>query len=295
MDLKRSDLGLLVSLEVLIEERSVTAAARRLGISQPALSAQLARLRDLFGDDLLVGNAHGMTTTPRAEQLRGQLGELLDGLRRLLRDDGRFDPTRDDRTVVITAYDLAHAIVIPPLLEKLRAQAPNLRLTALPLSARHDIRALERGEVDLVIASLADMHEGLVTRHLFDADFRLIWREGHPGVEEPLTLDNLCGLDHLIVSSDGGGYRGSADEALQRLGRTRRVVASLPTFMLVPPVIRSSDLVAIVPSRLALYDKSGLRSARLPFDLPGVPVHLGWHPRTRNDPAHRWLRSMVHG
>ncbi|MCR9085679.1 MAG: LysR family transcriptional regulator [Rhodobacteraceae bacterium] len=293
MDLHRSDLGLLVSLDALLSERGVTAAAKRLGISQPALSAQLARLRHLFGDELLVGNAHGMVLTPRAEELRAPLHALLGDLRTLVSTETSFDPAQSTQVFRIGGTDLAHAILMPALLNTVRAQAPGARLAALPLVAGEVARRMDRDELDFAVVTIASAPEGFPALKLLDEDFCVIWREGHPEIGAHLTLDSFCAQPQLLVSPDGGGFHGVTDDALKKMGRARRVVGSLPSFLLAPAAVRSSDCLAVIPSRLAQLDETGLRSAPVPVETQGFTLYLSWHPRMKNAPAHRWMRELI--
>ncbi len=292
MDLRRADLGLLVSLDALLAERSVTAAARRLGISQPALSAQLARLRDLFGDDLLVGNAHGMTLTPRAAALRQPLHETLGELRALVSAGASFDPATDERTFRIAAADLALAVLLPRLLPALGRVAPKLRLACVPLV--DDLKErMERGEADFAATGASNALEGLPARKLLRDDYVAIWREGHPRLGRTLTLEDFCAVDHLIVDLEGGDLRSPLDDMLRERGLARRVAASVPNFLLVPSAVRASDFLSVAPSSLFALDGAGLRAASPPLPLPDITLYLSWHPRTRNDPAHRWMRRFI--
>jgi len=293
MDLRRSDLGLLASLDVLLAERSVTAAARRLGVSQPALSAQLARLRDLFGDDLLVGNAHGMTPTPRAQAIRDRLHALLADLAALVAEGAGFDPGTAERTFRIAASDLEHALMLPPLLGCLADEAPGVRVAVLPLGAEDLAGRMARGEVDLAVTIARSAPEGFPGCRLGDQDFRVIWRDGHPEIGDRMDLETFCRARHLLVSTRGGGFRGVVDDALAAIGRSRRVVASLPSFLLVPGAVRASDLIAVVPTRLAELERAGLRRATVPVETAGFTLHLSWHPRVASDSGHRWFRERV--
>jgi len=293
MDLRRADLGLLVSLDALLAARSVTGAARRLGISQPALSAQLARLRDLFGDDLLVGNAHGMTPTPRAEALAGRLRELLQELGALVAEGAAFDPARSDRRFRIAATDLEHGLLLPGLLAALRREAPGIRLALVPLEPASLAERMAQGAVDLAVSVERHLPECFPARRFGDDGFRVVWRRDHPRLGQAIDLDAFCAEGHLLVSTRGGGFHGVVDDALGAIGRSRRVVASLPSFLLVSSALQGCDLVAVVPSRLADLERDRLTSAELPVATDGFTLYLSWHPRHRNDPGHRWLRERL--
>lgn len=295
MDLRRADLPLLASLDALLEEQSVTAAARRLGISQPALSAQLARLRDLFGDPLLVGNAHGMVLTPRAEELREPLHAILADLRSLVSRHAGFDPASDTRTLRLAATDLAQVFVLPRLYAVLAEKAPGMTLEAVPLAIDAVAGAMKRGEVDMAISSLGNAPPDFPARRIRSEAYCVIWRDGHPMPGPPATVDAFCALRHLVVALKGGGVLGDIDEALAKIGRKRRIAGSVPNFLLAPHVVRRTDIVAVVPAVVAEIDGGGIRHAPLPFATSRLDVYLSWHPRMRNDAGHRWLRELVAG
>lgn len=293
MDLRRADLGLLVSLDVLLEEQSVTAAARRLGISQPALSAQLARLRQTLKDDLLVGNAHGMSLTPRAQEIRVPLHSLLDQLNELVVGGSRFDPLNDARTVRLAAADLAHVVILPRLYAALAEQAPHIVVEAVPLSVDRVAEQMERGKVDLAVTSVENAPRDYPGRSLVIQDYVVIWREGHPSMRPTLSPETFCEPQHLVVSIEGGGIMGEVDASLAQRGLKRRIVGTLPNFLLAPHVVRQTDYVAVVPEAVAQIDGAGLRSAPVPVETSRLAVYLSWHPRCRNDAAHKWLRGLI--
>ncbi|MFV0385345.1 LysR family transcriptional regulator [Paracoccus sp. (in: a-proteobacteria)] len=293
MDLRRADLGLLVSLDALLSERSVTAAARKLGISQPALSAQLARLRDLLDDDVLVGNAHGMVPTARAQALQGPLHALLKDMSDLIFAEAGFDPATSERRFHLAGADLSLALVLPPLMRHLRDAAPGLRISTGGLD--HDrIEADARaGRLDLVVTSAERMPQSFHSTRLIEAEYRVIWRQDHPQLAGGISLDQFCTLPHLHVSPFEDWLQGPVDQVLQVQGLRRVVSASVSNYVLAPALLRASDLIAVVPRILLDIDGAGLAEAALPIDIAPLAAHLGWHPRNRNDRAHQWLRRAV--
>lgn len=293
MDFNRADLGLLVSLDALLSERSVTAAARRLGISQPAVSAQLARLRDLMGDDILVGNAHGMVPTPRAQAIQQPLRALLQDMSDLIFAETVFDPATSTRAFHIAATDVALAAILPPLLQTISAGAPGLRITTGSLDHDNMVEEAEAGRLDLVITATSRMPPGFQTTRLLPAQNVVIWRQGHPDLTDAITLDQFCRLPQLNVTPVEGSFHGPVDQLLQALGRRRRISASISSYVLAPALVRSSDFVAVVPEIILSFDGNGLVAAPLPFEQAPPTINLGWHPRFRNDRAHRWLRQIV--
>lgn len=291
MDRRGANLALLATLDVLLAERGVTAAARRLSVSQPALSARLAKLRRLLDDPLLVGDAHGMAPTPRALALEAPLRDLLGRLDALLREQQPFDPARAERTFRIAATDYAHAVVVAPLIAALARSAPGLRIAGVPFGAGTE-RALAE-DVDLAVTSERMTPERLPSRRLFEERFVAVWRKSHPTARAPISLDAFCALEHVLVSPEGGGFAGAVDEALAALGRGRRVVASLPSFLLAPQIVRASDRIAVVPERLVRLDPQGLVLTSPPVDLPSFRVVASWHPRLAYDSGHAWLRREL--
>jgi len=294
MDLHRTDMGLLIALDALLSERGVTRAARTLGISQPALSAQLAKLRRLFDDPLLVGNAHGMTPTPRAVELQEPLHLLLSDLQALVISQTAFDPAKAERTFSITATDYVHATVTRPLVSNLLEIAPGVRIAALPFSKERVRDQLEDGTADLCITSEPLTPVDFPARKLLHERFALILCKSHPSARKRMTLDLFCALDHVLASPGGGRFRGVVDAVLESLGRSRKVVGSFNSFLLVPAVVKSSRCVAVVPERLALAYSDDLKVVKVPFDLPGFDIFQSWHPRSKSDKGLIWLRDVIH-
>lgn len=293
MDIKRADLGLLVSLDALLTECSVTAAARKLGISQPALSTQLARLRDLMGDDILVGNAHGMVPTPRALAVQAPLRQLLQDMSQLILAETEFDAATHLRRFHIAASDLALAAIMPTLLRVTCDSAPNIRLTTAGLD--HDTMAdmAESGRLDMAITNTRRLPDSFQVTPLINTDYVVLWRQDHPALSHGLSLDQFCALPQLNVSPIEGSLTAPVDHALQAIGRRRNVTASINSYVLAPALLRASDLIAVVPKLLTQLDGAGLTVAPPPVALDSLSVGIGWHPRYRNDRAHRWLCDLI--
>ncbi|NEX61250.1 LysR family transcriptional regulator [Noviherbaspirillum sp. 17J57-3] len=293
MDLNRIDLNLLVSLDVLLAERNVTHAARRLSLSQPALSAQLRQLRELFRDPLLLPAARGMTPTARALELQGPLREMLATLSSLVAERQPFDPGTASDTFRIATTDSIQAVVCVPLIARLRSLAPGVRVALLPVAEARLAEQMGSGEVDLALVTPQAMPPSLKSRALYDETFLCLLRQGHPAAAQPLTLDTFCDLDHVLTSPAGGGFSGVVDEVLARLGRRRRVVVSINSFLLAQELVGESDLVCTVPSRLARRWSDKLNVMAPPCEVDAFSIHMGWHPRAHSDPAQRWLRDQV--
>jgi DNA-binding transcriptional LysR family regulator len=294
MHLAGVDLNLLVALDALLAERSVTHAAARVGITQPAMSHALARLRDLCGDPLLVRTPRGMLPTPRAEALATPIRRALADIEGALQADARFDPHAAQRTFTLATTDYGELVVLPPLLAHLSREAPGVDLRVGPVP--DDLSgALERGDVDLAIAFIRrDASAAIRTRKLVDDRFVCVMRKGHPATKRPLTLERFVALRHAMVAPRGRAG-GVVDDALAARGLTRHVVLALPHFLATALVVARSDLVATLAERIArLFAVShGLAIVKPPLELRGFSIHACWHERRNADPALAWLRNAV--
>ncbi|HEU4536120.1 MAG TPA: LysR family transcriptional regulator [Polyangiaceae bacterium] len=290
--LARLDLNLLVTLDALLAERNVTRAARRLGVSQPAVSMQLAKLRQALQDPLLVPGPRGMAPTSLAAALEGPLRGALQQLVQVIAPARPFDPARAELTWRLAASDYAACAIVQPLLPGLRRSAPGARLAVLPVAAPRVARQAENAEIDLGFLTLDIAPPGLRCRPLFTERYLLAGRADHPALRRRPTLAQFCRLEFAIVSPNGGGFRGTADTLLETMGLKRQVVLSVPHFLFLLSAVTHSDLVALVPSRLAA-GAPGLRVVEAPLDVPGFEMAMVWHERVHRDPAHVWLRELV--
>lgn len=288
---RQLDLNLLKALDALLDECNVTRAAERLGVTQPAMSGMLQRLRDNLDDPLFVRTQRGIVPTPRAQEMAAPLKQILSGVGALLQP-AVFDPATARFTLTIAATDYAQSAIAVPFLAALRRQAPNIRVTLLPIQDLQIQTALERGSVDLALLTPETTPPDLHVRNLFDEHYVCVMRADHPAAARPLDLDTFCRLDHALVSYSGGSFSGITDEALARLGHQRRVSLSVKNFLVLPEIIRTSNLVAVVPSRLVL-GLPGLTSLTPPVEVPGFTKVLAWHARSHRDAGHRWLRELL--
>jgi DNA-binding transcriptional LysR family regulator len=292
------DLNLLRVLDVLLEERGVTRAAVRLGMTQSAVSHALSRLRTSLGDPLLVRTPQGMIPTARAETLAGPLHAALAGVERALTDgEARFDPKTTKRTFTISTADYAGFVLLPRLAARLEQEAPNIDLVILP-STNEPIEPLENGALDLCIGLKKHARAGIRLQHLLEDRFVTIVRKDHPAVSRGrrMTLDTYVELSHILISPHGRGrVRGFVDEALAEHNRTRRVALVLPHFLVAPHVVAETDLVLTVTKRVAdrFAEFANLRLLEPPLEIPGFDLHQLWHERLHEDPAHAWLRRTI--
>jgi DNA-binding transcriptional LysR family regulator len=292
VELRRVDLNLLVVLEALLEERSVTRASGRLGMSQPAVSRALGRLRRLFGDRLLVEGRRGYVLTARAESVQPLLRTTLVQIGALL-DASPFDPSAAIGTLRLLMLDLETAALAPPLLARLAAEAPNLDLDVVPPGPA-PLDALERDAVDAVIGVIEEAPSGIHRRGLYDDSLVTLMRTGHPAARKKLTLDRYLELGHIVVSVTGEGPA-PVDAALARMGRRRRVHVRVPSFLAAVEIAARSDLVMTLPSSLARTAAGMERFVVLPppLDPGGFTMSLLWHGRHQTASRHVWLRRTI--
>lgn len=286
------DLNLLVTLEVLLEERSVAGAARRLGLSASAMSRALARLRETVGDPLLVRSGRGLVPTPRAGELVARVGPLVRDARAVLCPAASLDPSRLARAFTLRATEGFVECFGPALLARTQREAPRVQLRFLP-KADKDPRLLREGVVDLETGVVdPETHPELRTQALFRDRYVGAVRPGHPLTRGPMTAARYAAGRHVLFSRQGL-TRGRVDDALAAIGLTREIAAVVGGFTTALALARGSDLIASVPARHTAALRAGMRSFALPFAAPEITVSMLWHPRLDADPAHRWLRGCL--
>ncbi|WNL46026.1 LysR family transcriptional regulator [Dyella sp. BiH032] len=298
VDLRGIDLNLLVTLDMLLAERNVTRAATRLHLTQPAVSTQLARLRRVFGDPLLIPaeSGRGMVPSAYALAMAEPLRAALKDLESVLRYRAGFDPREAKRRFVIAASDNATSVLGIRLMEALSREAgPGVAVAFVVPELQRIAAQLESGEVDLLLGSERMVPSAMKARKLYDERFVLAQRKGHPRGARPPTLPGYCALRHVLVSTSGGSFHGFMDEHLEALGRKRDVVASVQSFAMAVELLCATDCVATLPARLAMRHADRLDSFRLPFKAHGFTLSAAWHPRNHADPGLRWLLERVSG
>lgn len=292
--LVRTNLNLLVVLDVLLDAGSVTRAAERLGVTVSAVSHSLRALRETFDDPLLVRGRGGLTPTPRALALVGPIRAGLVTLDQALADDPRFDPATSTRELRVATTDYVAIVLAPTLVPTLRELTPGVSLSVLSLSEETLESQLERGEVDVAIYPSFRELGALKRRKLFEDGFSCVVREDHPEVGKRLTLARYVALGHALISPQGKGPT-VVDRKLAERGLSRHVALRIQSFAAAPLVVASSDLVLTAPSLLAraFARHGGLRVLAPPLPLDRFPNHLYWHERFDHDPAHVWLRELI--
>lgn len=293
MDMRRADLPLLISLDALLTEQNVTRAAGRMNISQSTLSGHLARLREMFGDPLLVPSetGRGMVPTERALALRPRLALALAFLRDAVAEPLLFDPATSTRTFVVAANDSVFTILaLDVMAEIMRRGNPGLRMAVIPASDDNLVERMANGEVDLFLGDIATMPDTLKARFLLSEDFALAQRRGHPrGLRAP-SLDEYCQLAHVVVSVRAN-FSTPVDDVLATLGRRRNVRAAVPSYNQVALVLTETDGVASLPRRLLKRHTEFVDLLELPFSMPPFRLAMAWHPRAQEDAGAVWLRD----
>lgn len=291
------DLNLLVALDQLFQTRSVTAAARRMQLTQPAMSRVLGRLRQTFADPLFVRGPAGLVTTPRADALAPLLTEALTRVDAVIRGPARFDPATAVREFTVASADYGTSVLLPALLERLKATAPGVSVRVVAKTGDW-VGALERGEWDVAWSprakDQASASSAIVWNRMLDETFGFVVRKGHPATRGRFTLERFVQLGQLAISPEGrpGNH---VDQTLVRLGQRRRVVATVPTFLVVPALVSTSNLGAVLPRRIIARAAAfaPLVALELPFPLSGFDLAQAWHERSRHDAGHAWFRSLI--
>ncbi|MYV96875.1 LysR family transcriptional regulator [Streptomyces sp. SID3343] len=286
------DLNLLTALDVLLEECSVSGAAERMHLSEPAMSRTLGRIRKAVGDPILVRAGRAMVPTPHALAIHAEVRAVVERARTLFAAAGDVDLRTLSRTFTVLAHDVFAAAYGAALFERARVEAPGVRLKFLAES-HVDTPALREGVADLEVGVIDTRAPEVCTEHLFDDRMVACVRPGHPLLRGPITPARFAAADHLIVSRRGK-LHGPIDGALAELGLTRRVVGTAPTFPSSLFILTASDLVGLVTGSVsAVAEQLGLKTFDIPLDLPPVPLGLAWHPRHDADPGHAWLRRCM--
>ncbi|MFD8142665.1 LysR family transcriptional regulator [Streptomyces sp. NPDC059708] len=286
------DLNLLLALDVLLEESSVSRAAARLHLSEPAMSRTLGRIRKALGDPVLVRAGRTMVPTPHALSLHGEVRSVVERARALFLTGGEVDLRTLERTFTVLAHDSFAACYGATLFQRMAREAPGVRLRFL--SESHvDVPALREGVADLELGVIDNRSPEVRVEHLFDERMLGVVRPGHPLLHGPLTARRFAAGEHLIVSRRGR-LEGPVDTALAEQGLTRRVVGSIGTYPASLFVLRETDLVGLIATRTVPQAEAlGLVTFEIPLDLPTLPFGLAWHPRHDADPAHAWLRACA--
>ncbi len=293
MNISAVNLNLLVAFDALFDELSVTRAARRAGVTQPAMSNTLSQLRALFGDALFVRHRTGLTPTARAKELAEPIRKGL-GLLQGALTGPRFEPATSERRFVIATSDYVELVLLPALLRRLTKQAPRVQLQLRPWGLHEAPPELARGEVDVMLGFYDKLPPHHYEQPLFDDQYVCVVRRRHPTVKNKLTLAHYLELSHVLVSARADSL-GSVDRALGALGKERTIGARVSHFLTVPVLVAQTDFVAALDRRVAEVFAAplGLKLFPPPLKLPKGTVGQVWHEQQHADPGHRWLRSLI--
>lgn len=289
------DANLLISLDALLREGSVTKAAQRVGLTQSAMSHALGRLRDQLGDPLLVRAGRQMVLTPRAEALAPRVARVVREMAQIFASEKNFDPSSLERSFAIRTTDHIQFVLMPELDTILNAEAPRVDLVLTPVIDQ-DVEALRNGSSDIVIGVFDDLPPDVHQQALFTDRFVCLVREGHPAAGAGLTLTQYGAMAHVLVAHRGGKPGSAVDRLLAEHGIKRRVARAVPHFLIAPFIVARSDAIVTMSERLAqrlVPLLGGLQILEPPLALEPYTLSMAWHERYDGDPAHRWLRDAM--
>ncbi|PZR92387.1 MAG: LysR family transcriptional regulator [Stutzerimonas stutzeri] len=290
----RYDLNLLPVFLALMEERSVTRAALRLGITQPALSNSLNRLRHTLRDQLFIRERYGIRPTPLAEEIAPTIEAALAQLDDLVLNQQEFDPAKAERLFTLAPNSYVELVLMPALVARTRRLAPGIRLRMTPFGSDLAETGVISGTTAMVLGRIVDPPDNLVVQHLLDDGLACVVRRDHPGVGDRMSRDEYENLRHVNVLPPGR-LRAGLFQALGQQNFKREVAVSVTHFLAVPEMIAVTDYCATLPLLICqrLAQDPRLRVLPAPVDLGTFPVQMAWHVRYRHEPAHRWLRSLI--
>ncbi|WAE63206.1 HTH-type transcriptional activator NahR [Stutzerimonas sp. R40042] len=294
MELRDLDLNLLVVFNQLLVDRRVSTTAENLGLTQPAVSNALKRLRTSLQDPLFVRTHQGMEPTPYAANLAEPVALAMHALREALQHHEHFDPLTSDRTFTLGMTDIGEIYFMPRLMNALTHQAPNCVISTVRDSSMSLMQALQNGTVDLAVGLLPNLQTGFFQRRLLQNHYVCLCRKDHPATREPLTLERFCSYGHVrVIAADTG--HGEVDTYMTRVGIRRDIRLEVPHFTAVGHILQRTDLLATVPIRLAdsCVEPFGLSALPHPVALPEIAINMFWHAKYHKDLANMWLRQLM--
>ncbi|NBV71792.1 MAG: LysR family transcriptional regulator [Burkholderiaceae bacterium] len=293
INLRSIDLNLLVFFDALMSERHVTRAANKVSISQSAMSNALSRLRHVFKDDLFIRTSKGMEPTLRAFELGQSIGQILQQTSRLMSSDIHFDPLISNRSYSIRMSDLIAALVLPVLVNNLSSSAPNISLDILHISPEKTVELLESDQLDIALSTDLEHNNSIRSQALISDRMVCILRKGHPLSSGKLTLKKFLDGRHLRVSMSPTDIR-FVDNVLASQGHKRDVVLNVPHWLLIPEILKKTDLIAVISERLASnFTNEDLVLRPLPFMANYFHWTMYWHKRYEHSQSHQWLRGLI--
>ena len=296
INLAAVDLNLLVVFDALISERHVTRAAEKIGLSQPATSNALSRLRNLFQDELLVRTATGMKPTPKAISLAIPIRQILLQIQTSLEPDQPFIPKESDRIFTIGTSDYIEFILLSKLMERLEIVAPKVKIRVRSLLDRKSTyQMLDSDEIDLAIGYFPECPSWHAAEVLFEENFVGVCRANNPKISDTVTLENFLSASHLLISPYNEDLKGWVDTVLEQQNLQRHVAISVPHFLVAPFIVAKTNLVVTLAERIAkaYIQVLNLRIFSLPLASEGFPVTMLWHTKNNDDSTHTWLRRII--
>ena len=290
----KHDLNLLRVFDAVMEERNVTAAATRLGLSQSSVSAALARLRQAFGDELFIRVRYGVVPSEKALSIAPTIAQALGQIDQVLREAPVFDPATAERRFTLAASAYFECVLIPPLMTRSAKAAPKVSMVVQPLSPETESSDLASGRIDLALGRFVEPPENLVVAPLLEDDYLCLLRRKDAPPGKRLSKAQFETLDHVVVSPPGR-WRSGLFQQLEGAGLSRRVRLTVSHFLAAPLAVIETGSCATLPRRIALLYGRDKRLCLLepPRDLGRFPTQMAWHPRNRRDPGHTWLRRLI--
>ena len=291
MKIKDTDLNLFIAFDVIYTEKNLTKSGQVLGITQPAVSNALARLRDLFNDELFIRTSRGMIPTPVANQLIGDIRNALSLIQNTISVSEKFDPSTAEMTFKISIGDTSEYRLLPLLIKELAEIAPRVKVETY-LTARKDApRELASGAIDFSIDPPLQIDQHLKHEKIYQEDYVMIVREDHPILDkEKITIEDYLDLSHIHISNRKTGM-GHVDMTLYKLGLTRDIYLRAQHFLVAPYIVEQSDM-AITTTKGFAVDRN-LAWRELPFDIDPLVLHLYWHENNDNESSSKWMRDLM--
>lgn len=293
-NLRKTDLNLFVVFSAIYDEGNITRAAEALNVTQPAVSNNISRLRDLFNDPLFVRVKNGVSPTPLARDLIGPIRQALGILDRTVKERAEFDPATSERTIHISMGDLAEVMILNALVQTIRAESAGIRIHNY-LTPRDSVPLkLTSGEIDFAIEPVVLNDSNLHSQRIVSDHFVCVLRKGHPLLKHDLTIEDYVGLEHIQVSGRRSGA-GFIDMVLYKLKRRRQIAVRVQHYLMTHSLLLDSDMAITVPSTFAqrVYGEEEFELRPLPFAVPALELWLHWHASVDDNPSNRWLRDKL--
>jgi len=281
----------------IMKHQNISKAAAALGMTQPAASNALGRLRQQLGDPLFIRASRGVIPTQFASSIADEMEHHVEQLRGLAQSHNReaADLSKVKRRLKIITHDMEECLILPILIPKLATEAPNIQLEISPYNRTTFGQELLTNQADIVMAYLTDIHKNLMSKELLYQDFICVSRSNHPDLKKGLSLEKFIALPHALVSPDKGGFRGLVDQKLKEMGHSRHVTISAPHFLTCCQMVAASSHLLTLPRQVALLAAKlfNLKTYELPFELGGFSTSIHWHRRLDRDAEHQAIRSFI--